>query len=302
MSPSRKREAVVKLQNEVHGVRAKGVSRYSISRVAVSVTRRSLGTTKRRLVKRMLDLVRQRPRFGYRRIAALLRAESWRASATRIFRLWRQEGLKVPQKKRKRRRLGQERERLPSASCGMHRTTSGAGTSCSTARRGQPAEVAVDRRRVHAGVLGLEGRSEHHERGRDRHAGRAVRDAWRAAVHSQRQRPGVHRARDSALAQQLASRRCTSSQAARGRTATPRASTVGCETSSWPSKSSRVWRRRGSSPRLGETITTTIGRTARWGTSPQPSSRPALLRSELASATPQPTPPLQQQRDYPVPS
>jgi putative transposase len=58
------------------------------------------------LVKRMLELVRQRPRFGYRRIAALLRKEFWRASATRIYRLWRREGLKVPQKKRKRRRLG----------------------------------------------------------------------------------------------------------------------------------------------------------------------------------------------------
>ena len=58
------------------------------------------------LVKRMLELVRVRPRFGYRRIAALLRKESWRASATRIYRLWRREGLKVPQKKRKRRRLG----------------------------------------------------------------------------------------------------------------------------------------------------------------------------------------------------
>jgi putative transposase len=58
------------------------------------------------LVKRMLELVRERPRFGYRRIAALLRAESWAASATRIYRLWRREGLKVPEKKRKRRRLG----------------------------------------------------------------------------------------------------------------------------------------------------------------------------------------------------
>jgi len=58
------------------------------------------------LVKRMLELVRRRPRFGYRRIAWLLRQEGWRASATRIYRLWRREGLKVPQKKRKRRRLG----------------------------------------------------------------------------------------------------------------------------------------------------------------------------------------------------
>jgi transposase InsO family protein len=57
-------------------------------------------------VQRILELVRQRPRFGYRRIAALLRAEGFRASESRILRLWRREGLKVPQKKRKRRRLG----------------------------------------------------------------------------------------------------------------------------------------------------------------------------------------------------
>ena len=39
-------------------------------------------------------MARQRPRFGYRRIAALLRRESWRASACRVHRLWRKEGLK----------------------------------------------------------------------------------------------------------------------------------------------------------------------------------------------------------------
>jgi putative transposase len=58
------------------------------------------------VVKRMLELVRQRPRFGYRRIGRLLAAEGWRAGLSRVFRLWRREGLKVPQKKRKRRRLG----------------------------------------------------------------------------------------------------------------------------------------------------------------------------------------------------
>jgi transposase InsO family protein len=60
----------------------------------------------RALVKRIHELVRQRPRFGYRRIASLLRCEAWRASDARIWRLWRREGLKVPRKQRKRRRLG----------------------------------------------------------------------------------------------------------------------------------------------------------------------------------------------------
>tara|TARA_R110000868_G_scaffold324794_2_gene585622 strand:+ start:1523 stop:1912 length:390 start_codon:yes stop_codon:yes gene_type:complete len=57
----------------------------------------------------MYELVRSRPRFGYRRIARLLQREGWQASFTRVYRLWRREGLKVPQKKRKRRRLGDSR-------------------------------------------------------------------------------------------------------------------------------------------------------------------------------------------------
>jgi len=54
----------------------------------------------------MLQLARARPRFGYRRIGGLLVLEGWRAGLSRVFLLWRREGLKVPQKKRKRRRLG----------------------------------------------------------------------------------------------------------------------------------------------------------------------------------------------------
>lgn len=58
------------------------------------------------LTRRMLELAKERPRFGYRRIGQLLRREQWQASDTRVYRLWRREGLKVPQKTRKRRRLG----------------------------------------------------------------------------------------------------------------------------------------------------------------------------------------------------
>jgi putative transposase len=59
-----------------------------------------------RLVQRMLELVRQHPRWGYRRITVLLRREGWRVNRKRVYRLWRQEGLKVPRKQRKKRRLG----------------------------------------------------------------------------------------------------------------------------------------------------------------------------------------------------
>lgn len=59
-----------------------------------------------RLVARMLELVRERPRFGYRRIAALLQLEGWGVNVKRVYRLWRREGLKVPRKTRKRRGKG----------------------------------------------------------------------------------------------------------------------------------------------------------------------------------------------------
>ena len=44
-------------------------------------------------------------RYGYRRITVLLRAEGWHVNAKRVQRIWRREGLKVPQKQPKRRRL-----------------------------------------------------------------------------------------------------------------------------------------------------------------------------------------------------
>ena len=50
------------------------------------------------LVKRILELVREHPRYGYRLITAKLRQEGWHVNAKRVYRLWRREGLKVPQK------------------------------------------------------------------------------------------------------------------------------------------------------------------------------------------------------------
>lgn len=58
------------------------------------------------LVRRMHELVRRHPRRGCRMIWGMLRLEGWRVNRKRVHRLWRQEGLKVPEKQHKRRRLG----------------------------------------------------------------------------------------------------------------------------------------------------------------------------------------------------
>jgi putative transposase len=48
----------------------------------------------------------ERPRWGYRRAHARLLEEGWSLNRKRTQRLWREEGLRVPQRRRKRQRLG----------------------------------------------------------------------------------------------------------------------------------------------------------------------------------------------------
>src|SRR4051812_1119887 len=48
----------------------------------------------------------KRPRWGYRRAHARLRELGWSVNRKRVQRLWREEGLRVPARRRKRRRLG----------------------------------------------------------------------------------------------------------------------------------------------------------------------------------------------------
>jgi putative transposase len=55
----------------------------------------------------MVGLSRENPRYGYRRVWAMLRREGWPVNKKRVHRLWRAQGLKVPQKQRKRRRLAE---------------------------------------------------------------------------------------------------------------------------------------------------------------------------------------------------
>jgi putative transposase len=59
------------------------------------------------LLKRMVALSEENPRYGYRRVWALLRREGWLANKKRVQRLWREAGLRVPasSRERKRRRL-----------------------------------------------------------------------------------------------------------------------------------------------------------------------------------------------------
>ncbi|MEM1026506.1 MAG: IS3 family transposase [Planctomycetota bacterium] len=57
------------------------------------------------LTQRIIELASMFGRYRYRRITALLRLDGWYENHKRVERIWRQEGLKVPRKQRKRGRL-----------------------------------------------------------------------------------------------------------------------------------------------------------------------------------------------------
>jgi len=58
-----------------------------------------------RLTADIIELARQYGRYGYRKIAELLRQAGWLVNDKRVERIWKREGLKVPAKQPKRARL-----------------------------------------------------------------------------------------------------------------------------------------------------------------------------------------------------
>ena len=58
-----------------------------------------------RLVAQIIELATAYGRYGYRRITGLLRWDGWTVNHNRVERLWRREGLQVPQQQPKRGRL-----------------------------------------------------------------------------------------------------------------------------------------------------------------------------------------------------
>ena len=53
----------------------------------------------------LIKLAKRYGRYGYRKITALLRMEGWDVNHKKVERIWREEGLQLPKRHKKRRRL-----------------------------------------------------------------------------------------------------------------------------------------------------------------------------------------------------
>src|SRR5947209_11034106 len=105
VSPSRRRGAVLMLQDRL------GVSERRACQIASqhrSTQRREpcVAPDDAALRARLRKLSEDRARWGYRRAHATLIEEGWALNRKRVQRLWREEGLRVPARRRKRQRLG----------------------------------------------------------------------------------------------------------------------------------------------------------------------------------------------------
>lgn len=65
-----------------------------------------MADTDRELRAWLVALARERPRFGYRRAHAIARKNGFRVNRKKVQRIWREEGLKVTHKAKKKSRLG----------------------------------------------------------------------------------------------------------------------------------------------------------------------------------------------------
>jgi len=93
-----------------HAVTALGVSErracHAVGQVRSSQWRRPTGRgDEEPLTEAIVSYAGDYGRYGYRRITALLRADGWPVNVKRVHRIWRREGLKVPRRQPRRRRL-----------------------------------------------------------------------------------------------------------------------------------------------------------------------------------------------------
>ncbi|MBA7715243.1 IS3 family transposase ISDsp2 [subsurface metagenome] len=105
VSPLARRSAVEYLIKQRRSSQRRACVVVGLSRSLVRyIARRSKDEA--RLIKKIHKLAIRHSRYGYRRITVLLRREGFRVNKKRVHRIWKSEGLGLPQRRPRRRRMG----------------------------------------------------------------------------------------------------------------------------------------------------------------------------------------------------
>lgn len=106
MSPSRRRAAVEHVTEHLGASERQACRAVGQHRSTQRKPRRPLKAPEEQLRQRLREYSREYPRRGFRMAHGALRLEGWQENRKRVQRLWREEGLRVPPRQPKRRRLG----------------------------------------------------------------------------------------------------------------------------------------------------------------------------------------------------
>jgi hypothetical protein len=104
LSPARRRACIEQVRAQLHVSERRACAALGQHRSTQRKIPRGRDDEER-LTADIIELARQYGRYGYRKIAELLRRAGWTINDKRVERIWRREGLKVPLKQPKRGRL-----------------------------------------------------------------------------------------------------------------------------------------------------------------------------------------------------
>src|SRR5450830_990739 len=104
LSPARRRACIEHVRHELHVSERRACAALGQHRSTQRKAPRGR-EDEERLTADIIELAHLYGRYGYRKIARLLRDAGWLVGDKRVERIWRREGLKVPKKQPKRGRL-----------------------------------------------------------------------------------------------------------------------------------------------------------------------------------------------------
>jgi transposase InsO family protein len=105
VSPANKRRAVKIVVEESLGATAQACRALGLSRSGYYLVKKA-SVKSRRMRKGIIALSQKHPRYGYRRVTAMMRREGFVINTKRVQRVRREEGFQVSKKQRRTKRLG----------------------------------------------------------------------------------------------------------------------------------------------------------------------------------------------------
>lgn len=112
VSPRRRREAVLVLQDRL-GISERRACEITGQPRATQRYEPKLAADEEALRRALRKIAQKHKRWGYRRAHAHLLTLGWSVNKKRVQRIWREEGLRVPAKPKKRRRAGSSTSEAP---------------------------------------------------------------------------------------------------------------------------------------------------------------------------------------------